>query len=359
MKKVLGPLLGLLLLAGIGAAVIYSANEQSLSRSTVEVSGLIGSEKRDFFDDLRVQERLKALGLIVKYRKAGSRQIGTSFNLGEYDFAFPAGLPAAELILRNYKQGKSFSPFFSPMAVATWRPIADVLVSNAMAKKHDGYYTLDMGAYMRALGQDMRWRDLKDNKVFAVNKFLLINTTDIRKSNSAAMYLALASYVLNDSQVVQDDAQMQRVLPKAIELFKRLGYVESSSAAPFENFLIMGMGKTPMVMIYEQQFIQQASLRDGSITKDMVLMYPEPSLYTKHTLIGLSEGGNRLGEVLESDPRLLELAIEHGLRNANTAYFREFVKSHDISVAPTLVNVVDPPSYEVLENMIQAIEKSY
>lgn len=359
MKKLMGPLLGVVLLVGIGAAVIYSANKETLNRRTVEVSGLIGSEKRDFFDDPRVQQRLHELGLIVKYRKAGSRQIGTSFNLGEYDFAFPAGLPAAELILRNYKQGKSFSPFFSPMAVASWRPIADLLVANGMAKKHEGYYTLDMNAYIKAFSQDLRWRDLKNNTAFPVSKYFLIGTTDIRKSNSAAMYLALTSYVLNDNQVVQDAEQMQRVLPQLTELFKRLGYVESSSAAPFENYLVMGMGKTPMVMIYEQQFIYQAALGDGSVTPQMVLMYPVPSLFTKHTLIGLSEGGNRLGEVLESDPKLLELAVEHGLRNSNTAYFRQFVKSHNVGVAPMLVNVVDPPSYEILENMIQAIEKAY
>ena len=38
----------------------------------------------------------------------------------------------------------------------------------------------------------VRWRDLKDNTAFPTGKSILINSTDVRKSNSAAMYLALA-----------------------------------------------------------------------------------------------------------------------------------------------------------------------
>jgi hypothetical protein len=62
----------------------------------------------------------------------------------------------------------------------------------------------------------------------------------------------------------------------------------------------------------------------------MVLIYPEPSLFTKHTVIGFSEGGICLGEILESNPRLQERAIEYGLRNSNITHFRDFIKKHKI-----------------------------
>jgi hypothetical protein len=158
---------------------------------------------------------------------------------------------------------------------------------------------------------------------------------------------------------IQNDAQMQVEIPTLTNLFKRQGFLEYSSAAPFENYLVMGMGKAPLVMIYEQQFIYRAAKNDGSILPEMVLMYPEPSAFTKHTLVGLSEEGNRLGVVLETDEELQKLAIEHGLRNGNIGYFREFVKQHHVSVAPSLVNVVETPSYELIEAMIQHIEAVY
>jgi hypothetical protein len=359
MRKTLGPLLGLLVLGGVAVAIYFSASEKVFQSHMVEINGLIGSEKSDFFDDPRVKDRLEELGLVVHYQKAGSRQIGTSYNPVDYDFVFPAGLPAAELIRRQYPQSKSFSPFFSPMAIATWKPIAELLLANNVAKDRGNYYTLDMQVFLKMFEQAVRWKDLPHNAVFSVNKSLLINSTDIRKSNSAAMYLALASYVLNDNNVVQNETQANAILPLLSELFLRQGFSESSSAAPFEDYLLMGMGKAPMVMIYEQQFIQRAALNDGSIQPQMVLIYPEPSLFTKHTVIGFSEGGIRLGKVLESDPRLQELAIEYGLRNSNITYFRNFIKKHKIPVASLLVNVVEPSTFEIMEHMINWIEKKY
>lgn len=359
MKKILGPVVSLVLLTGVGVAIYLSASEQANIRDTLEVTGLIGSEKQDFFDDEHVQQRLRELGLVVRYHKAGSRQIATSFDLSQYDFAFPAGLPAAEKIRQQHPDGRSFSPFFSPMVVASWEPIAALLVANRMAAKRGNHYTLDLRALLEAVVNGARWKDLAHNDVFAVNKTLLIGSTDIRKSNSAAMYLALVSYVLNGDAVVRNEAQMQAVLPRVSELFLRQGFLQNSSAAPFEDYLVMGMGKAPLVMIYEQQFIHRAALTNGGIRSGMVLMYPQPSLFTKHILIGLTEGGNRLGEALENDPELQRLAVQHGLRSTNVSYFKEFVGTHSIPVADNLVDIIEPPSYEIIEAMIGEIERNY
>jgi hypothetical protein len=119
------------------------------------------------------------------------------------------------------------------------------------------------------------------------------------------------------------------------------------------------MGKSPLVMIYEAQFLHRAAAGDSSITPDMVLLYPEPTLYTKHVLVPLNEAGARLGEALTTDPELQRLAIEHGFRNQNITYFREFTRQHQVTTADTLTNVSDAPSYEVLERMIQRIEQRY
>jgi hypothetical protein len=204
-----------------------------------------------------------------------------------------------------------------------------------------------------------RWKDLPNNTAFAANKSVLITTTDVRKSNSAAMYLALMSYVANGDNIVQSMQEAQPLMQLLTDMFLRQGLRPSSSQEPFEDYLVKGMGHSPAVLVYEAQFIAQAARGDGSIQPDMALMYPVPTLFTKHILIPLSAGGEKLAEALATDPELQKLAIEYGFRNDNLAYFQEFTRSHSVTLPDSFVDVIEPPSYEVLEGMIQTIEQAY
>jgi hypothetical protein len=357
MKRILGPLLLVVLILGVGAAIVLTVGSVISERQIVTVRGLIGSEKEAFFKSPEVIEALRSGGLEVEVEKAGSRQIATSYDLTQYDFAFPAGVPAAEKMRREQSGSKAYDTFFSPMTIASWEPIAQILVANGVAQNQGGYYTLEMEAFLRLVADGKRWSDMESNDAYDVNKSMLINSTDVRKSNSAAMYLSLSSFVANGNSVVQDEVQAAGLMPLMSSLFLEQGYVEYSSAVPFENYLIMGMGKTPLVMIYEAQFIEAAS--EGSLQPDMVLMYPEPTIFSKHILVSLGEEGERLGELLRDDPDLQRLAVEHGFRTTDAAYFRELTSRYQLTMPDSIVNVVEPPSYEILESMIQQIEQKY
>ena len=359
MRRVLGPLLTVILVVGVGVALYSSFRGQLSARQTVTVRGLIGSEKEAFFEDEAVQRIFKDNGLNVVTEKAGSRQIATDYDLGQYDFAFPAGVPAAEKIRRDQNTNKVYTPFFTPMVVASWQAIAEILVANGLAVAQDDYYFLDMEKLLELVSQETRWNQLLDNTEYDVNKRILISSTDVRKSNSAAMYLSLASYLDNGDRVVQNDADINNVLPFVTSLFLSQGFVEYSSAAPFEDYLVIGMGKSPLVMIYESQFIERAALKQGGVRPEMVLLYPQPTIFTKHVLVALSDGGARLGALLENDPELQRLATRYGFRNGNTDAFNAFVTEHHIGVAQTLVDVIEPPSYEIVERMITQIEARY
>jgi len=358
MKRFVGPLLLVVLLVGVSAAILWSASSQFTVRNTVTVRGLIGSEKGEFFLEPRVIDALARGGVKVEIEKAGSRQIATSYDLKEYDFVFPAGIPAAEKIRREQNISKSYDVFYSPMAIASWQTVADILVANGVAQDQGGYYSLDFEKYIELVAQETRWKDLTDSDGYPVNKSILISSTDIRKSNSAAMYLALASYIANGDAVVEDQAQASAILPLMEDLFLKQGYTEYSSEAPFENYLVMGMGKAPLVMIYESQFFYQASTPDG-LQSGMVLIYPQPTVFTKHVLIPLSEGGQKLGELLLNDPTLRQLEVEFGFRNTDVDYFKQFVARINVKAPEVLVDVIEPPSYEILESMIQQIEQKY
>src|SRR5215470_2738088 len=133
MRRFLGPVVTILLLAGLAFAIYRSVGEQLTARRAVTVRGLIGSEKEEFFKDPEVLDTLRRAGFVVQVEKAGSREIA-SFDLTKYDFAFPSGMPAAEKIRRESKTTKMHVPFFTPMAVASWRTIADLLRANDMAE---------------------------------------------------------------------------------------------------------------------------------------------------------------------------------------------------------------------------------
>jgi hypothetical protein len=371
MKKVLGPVLLVVLIVGVVGAVFFSARDQFDEMSVVTIRGLIGSEKEAFFKDPRVIEALRSANLEVQVEKAGSRQIADKLQQGDYDFASPSGVPAAEKIRREQPDSTSYEIFFTPMALASWSQIGEILEANGVAENQGDFYTFDMARFLDLVQNDTRWEDLNNNDAYNVSKLVLISSTDVRTSNSAAMYLALASFVANENNVIQDSADIKRVMPLMETIFLEQGYQEGSSAVPFNDYLTMGIGKAPMVMIYESQFLYQAAT-EGGVSPDMLLMYPEPTIYTKHFIIALNEDADRLGKLLRNDPeiqndpdlqsaaaQLQQLAVEHGFRTSDAASFREFTTQKNIAVNDNLVNVIDPPTFEVLEEMIQRIEQQF
>src|SRR5580765_1489897 len=349
--------LAVLLIIGVAYGIISSARD-ALGPTAVAVHGLIGSEKDPFFKDTRVVAALKRGGFTVGVSTAGSRQIAAA-DLSKEDFAFPAGVPAAEKIRRDHAGSKAVVPFYTPMAIATWKPIVDLLARPGVVHTSGGITTLDVAAYMRLVDKNTRWKDLPGNSAYPVNKSILITSTDVRKSNSAAMYLSLAAYVANGDNIVENDAEVAPIMSRLAPLFLRQGFVASSSEEPFEDYLVQGMGKSPIVMIYESQFIQRAAAADGSITPEMVLMYPDPTIFSKHTFVGVTPNGIRLGDFLLNDPEMRSLATQYGFRTTDTAAFTKFVTDHGLAVPAGLINVIDPPTYETLEAMITRLEAAY
>lgn len=280
--------------------------------------------------------------------------------LKDYDFAFPSVSPAAEKIKREANVNKSYEVFFTPMAVASWKMIAGILEANGIVKQREGiYYIIDMTRLLQLIAAEKRWTDLTKNEAYNIKKSLLMGTTDVRQSNSAAMYLSLASYILNNNNIVDSATQIGPIIQPLEALFLRQGFMENSSAGPFKDYLVMGPGKASLVMIYEAQYFEEASRANGGLSDAMALLYPEPTIFTKHILVPFNEKGDRLGAALADDPELQKLAIEHGFRNRDTTGFRNFLKSHNLAVPETLVNVVEPPTYEILEQMITMIEQRY
>jgi hypothetical protein len=366
MNRLIGPVLAALLLAGLGFAG-WRSYEQHAIQETLRIEaarvetvrGLIGSEKESFFNDPRVVAILRKNGLALQVEKAGSRAIAQRADLKSFDFAHPAGAPAALKIQQATNAQQLFTPFFTPMVIASWKSLIPTLEREGLVRQEAGnYYVIDMPKLVGMMEKGTRWKDLKGNDAYPASKSVLVSSTDVRRSNSGAMYLALASYVANGNNVVQSDEDMQKVLPLMRSIFLKQGFQESSSAGPFEDYLSMGIGKAPMVMIYESQFLEYLGKQQAP-PADMVLLYPRPTIFSKHVLVALDAKGAKLGALLESDPGLQALALEYGYRTGAQGAFAQRVHDKLLPVPVTLADVIDPPSFEVLERMIVDIEKKY
>jgi hypothetical protein len=116
------------------------------------------------------------------------------------------------------------------------------------------------------------------------------------------------------------------------------------------------MGKTPMAFIYENQLVKHA-LGKGGVGADMVLMYPQPTIVNKVVFVAMNERAKALGTLLGSDAELQSIAVEYGFRIADADTFVAKLKPTGLAVEPRVTQVVDPPSFEIMAEMIDVVAK--
>src|SRR5258708_10337006 len=172
----LAVVLGIGVIAAIGISVLGKVKPGSNGPAVV-VKGVIGSEKQPFFADADVQAAFHAHGLDVRVDTAGSRQIATSTDLSKYDFAFPAGEPQGVKIKTDRKAPTLYHPFYTPMVVASFKPIADLLVADKVAANAGSYSTIAIGAYQALGAKTTPWPDLPNTPAHTLRKSILAPST--------------------------------------------------------------------------------------------------------------------------------------------------------------------------------------
>jgi len=357
-RRVFSVVLAAVLVVGVIVAIVVG-RERGSGQSLETVRGVVGSEKAPFFADPDVVAAFAAHGLRVTVDPAGSRQI-SEIDLAGYDFAFPSSFPLAERVQRKQGVTTAYAPFYSPMAIASFAPVMQLLSRASIAERMpDGHWVVDVEAYLAAARKNLRWDQIPGNTAYPARRNVLVTTTHPRDSNSAAMYASVVSYVANGNAIVRDIGGVPKVLDEVSALFLGQGYLENSTEGPFESYLANGLSYSPLVWVYEAQFLGRQFRRDGSIRDGMVLAYPSPTVLSKHTLVPLGDDGDRVGRLLTQDPELLRLAARHGFRTADANALANFAAGAGVDPPPPLVDVVDPPSYQVLETMLDAISRQY
>lgn len=371
MSKTMRALITLVLLLAFGGTLFYALQgqrkdqvqqqEQQAIASATPLNGVIALDVEPFFKDPRVVKVLAANKLPVNVLRIGSREMAGKVVAGSTpDFLFPSGVVAANQIADAARKANiaatQSSPFFTPMVIASWEPIAKILVANGIAKPlSPKVYGVDMAKLTELMLKKKRWKDFKDAGGYDVSRSVLVSTTDVRRSNSAAMYLALTSHALT-GDIVTDRATAQATALKLVELFKRQGYQENYVNGNFDDYVAIGIGKTPLAFIYENQLVSYALAKKG-VAADMVLLYPQPTIVNKVVFIATNERSKALADLLANNAELQGIAVEYGFRIADTQRFVDAVKVTGLAVEPRVTQVVDPPAFEIMAEMIDTVAK--
>ncbi len=364
-KTILASVLGVAIAVGIGVSYVRKNNPDVakkmdlVSGSKVTLKGLITSEKEAFFKDPEVIKLFEKNGFDIQYERWASGKIAqakSTAEFGEYkDFVFPPGIQTATAVQKHLK-GKDFQVFYSPMVIGSWEPIESILFQNGFIQRTDSVSYLDMEKFLIASSKKVRWKDLKGSEAYPVSKVISVGTTDATTSNSSKMFISLASYVFNGNEMVTTQEQSDKVIPSIRQMMVAQGSRPTSSTNMIQDYMVMGAGKAPMIFLYEQEWLTETakSSRDLNGAK-MKMIYPKPTIFTKHIMIGFNPEVEKFVDFLNTNPDIRAKAVQYGFRQAGK---NDLVESNrkSVSMPANILDVIDPPTYDTLDYITQAVE---
>lgn len=341
-----------ILAAVVVAAVAYVGIRQS--RQVTEIQGYVGGEKIGFLEDTEVRDILRErYHLSIDYAKAGSIEMVTGDTEGQ-DFLFPSNQTALEWYEQAHGSPvKSEIIFNTPIVLYTRSAVAEALVQAQIASEQDGVYSVDMQKLTEAIESGKTWADIGLPQLYGS---VTVGTTDPVKSNSGNMFAGLLADTLCGG--VADEGNIGTILPRLQAIFQKLGYMESSSADLFDQFLKTGMGAKPLIAGYESQLLEFAVENPDTwqqISDDIVMLYPTPTVWSSHVYLALDEAGTAGIDAL-LDEEVQRLAWEkHGFRTGLYDTPSDAEHFGVSGVADTLTQVAPMPDANTMNQILEAL----
>lgn len=347
---------GLLLLLIVLAVVIGYAFFKQSQIPDSKIVGFVGGEKINFLEDPQVVKILSdRYHLSVDIRKSGSLDMVRNDH-SQMDFLWPSSQTALELYksLRGtpYKEDMIFT---TPIVLYSFKPIAEALVDHQLAHFQEDVYRLDLQAFTKLIKEDAMWSDLG----LDLWGEILIHTTDPAKSNSGNMFAGLTANMLAGGQVIQPD-QVDDIAEDLMHIFNKMGFMSVSSSDLFSLYLRNGITDRTITAGYENQLLEFSKLEPDLWNKhkdDLVILYPEPTVWSTHILIALNDQGAQLLEALK-DPEIQAIAWEnHGFRTSISG-IGDAVKEFSAvpGVAERIYKVMPAPGYPAMSKIISHFE---
>jgi hypothetical protein len=344
-----------ILLLVIVSAFVYQNFLRPKYQKTV-IDGYLGGEKSGLFDDERFTGALlKKYAIAIHYKKAGSIDM-VSAPLENMDYLFPSSYTALELYRQKYGSAykRAEVVFNSPIVLYTRKPVSEAFKKQGWVHTEDETEYIDLAKLIDAVLADTRWSAIGLNELYG-NMYVL--STDPLKSNSGNMFAGLVANMLNGGEVANGEslAADGRELKR---FFSKLGYLESSSADLFSSFLKTGIGAKPVIAGYESQILEFSVEHPadwGYIKDDIVVLYPEPTVWSAHPFIALTGSGDRVIDALLGE-EIQTLAWEtHGFRTG-IASEQRMDGVFDIKGVPGQVKkVIQLPNPDTMQRIMEII----
>ena len=205
----------------------------------------------------------------------------------------------------------------TPIVIYSWKDIADVLIKQNIVTKQDNiYYITDMNKLLNYILQGKTWSDIGLSSIYG--KINIYSTDPVTSSPGATYYGLLLSIMTNGDL---STANVNKVLPKLKEFYNKSGYMNNTPADLFELYLKTGEGAKPMIVDYEKSIVELANKdKDAynSVKKDMVILYPSPTIWNSHCIATFTDNGNKYLKVYD-DKDIQKIAwTKYGFRVGTT-----------------------------------------
>lgn len=361
----------------VGGLLIASSEFRQPAEPVIIVKGIMAS-KEGFFADPDVQRMLREHNFEVDITSRGSREVAYEVinqKTEQYDFAFPSGQPAADLIKTHRRQQGRYQRatglFSSPIVLASYREYAEILASDGAATPQDGkkplYYTLDLAKFIQAGEAGKTWDQLApklaDRPIRNGNR-VLASISGVCRSNSAATYLGLVAFVKNQESPPRTQAEVDLLAQQSQPLITATGMPEDDL---FESYVTPeGKSQGPVVVVYEHQFLAhqiQYQEREKKQDDSRVLLYPRQEFQTDPEFISLRPGpADQLAKLLATDPKLRNRMMELGYRvfdptdTVSSNRLFDYVRDHGLQV-PRREDATRAflPELDLLESLIRKV----
>ncbi|XVS66369.1 hypothetical protein ACQPYE_10020 [Actinosynnema sp. CA-299493] len=305
-------------IALVGAITLLANGVVALPFQGVTIVRAMMASKVEFFADPEVRRILMANGVQVHVTDSGgSTEIAKErANPTSFDFVMPSGQLTARQI-HDRVGGKPYYPFTTPLVIAAFSDYAQALAKLEVARPQENteglYYTLDMAKFVQLTLDGKTWDGIEGGGLTNVNQ-IIAQSPDPCRAYSGAAYLAVVAFAANDRRA-PTEADAKAVAAKIKPLFE----VEGQFGAGIGRTFFSPDGRTfaPVGVMYEHQYLAyqiRTKEQRGSVDHERVLLYPDAHHHAEPWLIAFSEQGEKVGRLLQEDPRLLRRAVELGFR---------------------------------------------
>jgi hypothetical protein len=338
-KHYMLPLAVSAVVALVGVVALIASGTVGLPFREVVVVRSMMASKAVFFQDEQVRRILLRHGLKVHLTdSAGSLEIirDKQNRVREFDFVLPSGQAAGELVYNKWG-GRKYFPFASQLILGAFREYAEALVRRGIAEaqpdKKGLYYKLDLAKFVQlalppAGGRPTTWAELGvDNR-----NQIVAQSPSPCASYSGAAWLGLVAFVANGNGPPTEENVLD-IAGKVKPVFDIQGLHGSGIGTTF--FFPDGRSITPVGVMYEHQYlahqIDQVA-QTGEVDRERVVLYPDANHRTEPWLIAFTPAGERVGDLITTDPQLRQRVLELGFRPSDrgSTALAEFLKTRDI-----------------------------